>query len=80
MSGALPTTMSSPNGTTRTAELMERLLLTKEHVAELLGVPVATVEYLHRMDSLPAVKVGKRLAWKPEAVQLYVRKLEPEKG
>lgn len=58
--------------------LMGRLLLSREQVAVVLGVPEPTVEYLHRMKQLRAVKVGKFNMWKPEAVQQYVDALEPE--
>lgn len=62
-----------------TSELLSRLLLTREQVGELLGVPPKTVDYLHRMRQLRAVKVGKFCMWKPETVRRYVGTLEPEK-
>ena len=62
-----------------TAELMSRLLLNREQVAELLGVPPETIGNLHRVKLLPAVRVGKRLCWKPDTVKMYVDSLEPEK-
>lgn len=60
-------------------QLLSRLLLTRDQVSEVLGVPPKTVSYLHRMRQLPAVKVGKFCMWKPEAVRQYVGTLEPEK-
>lgn len=60
-------------------QLLSRLLLTREQVSTVLGVPPKTVNYLHRMGQLPAVKVGKFCMWKPETVRHYVSTLEPEK-
>lgn len=59
-----------------TEELLSRLLLSREQVAELLGVPPATVDNLHRTRQLPAVQVGKYNRWKPEAVRRFVEQLE----
>ena len=61
-----------------TAELMAKLLLTREEVSQLLEVPADTITNLHRVRLLPGVKVGKHLRWKPEAVQEYVDGLAPE--
>ena len=60
------------------AELMSRLLLTKEEVAAVLGVPVGTVEYLARMKDLPGVMVGKHKMWKPQTVKAFVEGLEED--
>ncbi len=60
-----------------TSETMGRLLLTRDQVAEVLGVPVETVDGLHRAKLLRAVRVGKHNRWRPEAVQSYVDGLEP---
>ena len=65
--------------TATSEQLLSRLLLTREQVSAVLGVPPKTVDYLHRMRQLPAVKVGKFCMWKPEAVRQYVSTLEPEK-
>ena len=59
--------------------LLSRLLLTREQVSAVLGVPPKTVNYLHRMGQLPAVKVGKFCMWKPETVRRFVGTLEPAK-
>jgi excisionase family DNA binding protein len=61
----------------RTAELLGRLLLGKSEVAELLGVSEKSIEYLHRVRELPAVKVGKSLHWKPQTVAEFVERLQP---
>ncbi len=60
-------------------QLLSRLLLTREQVSAVLGVPPKTVTYLHRMRQLPAVNVGIFCMWKPDAVRHYVDTLEPEK-
>ncbi len=58
--------------------MLEKLLLSKAEVSQSLGVPIATVLYLHRMGLLPACKVGRFLTWKPEAVREYAENLKPE--
>lgn len=55
----------------RTDTLMGRLLLTREQVASVLGVPNPTVEYHHRVRQLRVVRVGKYNMWKPEVVRQY---------
>ena len=62
----------------RTRELMDRLLVDRDQVAELLGTRVGTVDYLHRVGKLPAVKVGRDLHWKPEAVKTFVDGLQDD--
>ncbi len=62
----------------KTAELMAKLLLTREEVSQLLEVPPDTIANLHRVRLLPGVKVGKHLRWKPEDVRQYVDGLGPE--
>ena len=57
-------------------ELMERLLLTREETARVLSIAPESVTYLHRVKSLPAVRVGRQLRWKPETVREYVKSLE----
>ena len=64
----------------KTAELMAKLLLTREEVSQLLVVPPDTITNLHRIRLLSGVKVGKHLRWKPEAVRQYVESLGPENG
>ena len=61
-----------------TAELMGKLLLTREEVSQLLEVPPDTIANLHRVRLLLGVKVGKHLRWKPEDVRQYVDGLGPE--
>lgn len=61
-----------------TAQLMAKLLLTREEVSQLLEVPADTIANLHRVRLLPGVKVGKHLRWKPEDVRQYVESLAPE--
>ena len=61
-----------------TAELMVKLLLTREEVSQLLVVPPDTITNLHRVRLLSGVKVGKHLRWKPDAVRQYVESLGPE--
>ena len=59
-------------------ELMTRLLLTREETAWVLSIAPESVTYLLRMKSLPAVKVGKELRWKPSAVKAFVEGLEED--
>lgn len=48
-------------------------LLTIEEVAEYLRVPVLTVRWLRQEGRFcPAVKVGRRLAWKRSAIVSWV--------
>ena len=58
--------------------LMRQLLLNRDQVAALLGVPAKTVDYLHRMRQLPAVRVGKFNIWKPQTLREFVDLLEPK--
>ncbi|UCE61276.1 MAG: helix-turn-helix domain-containing protein [Phycisphaerales bacterium] len=67
-----------PVSTDSTDTLMRRLLLSREQVAALLGVPESSVDYLHRVKQLRAVKVGKMNRWKPAAVREFVDRLEAE--
>lgn len=55
-----------------TAELMARLVLSRDEVATLLNVEPATVANLHRLGRLRAAKIGRELRWLPSAVQAYV--------
>jgi excisionase family DNA binding protein len=64
----------------RTAELMGKLVLTREETAEVLSVPPGTVDYLHRVRRLPAVRVGKENRWKPDTIRRYVESLQPERN
>lgn len=54
-------------------------LLTVEQVAEMLGVSAAWV-YQHscgmRRPSLPSVKLGKAVRFRPESVQEFVTEME----
>lgn len=70
----------STEATSRTEELMSKLVLTREETAELLSVEPGTVDYLHRVRRLPAVRVGKENRWKPDTVREYVKSLEPERN
>jgi len=66
------------DGIDRTPQFMRRLLLTREQVAEVLGVDAGCIDYLHRIRRLPGCRVGKGLRWKPATVREYVKTLEPE--
>ena len=66
-------------GEETTEDLLSRLLLTREQVAKLLGVPLNSIDNLHRTRQLRAVQVGKYNLWKPEDVRRFVKALEPEK-
>ena len=70
--------MSTAPTNTSTAELLTRLLLTREDVAMILGVDGVTVDNLHRLRRLRAVRVGRENRWKPQAVRDFVETLEPE--
>ena len=71
------TTTESTNGTgTNTDDLMSRLLLDRDQVAELLSVPVSTVTALHESRLLRGVKVTKFVRWRPEDVRAFVESLE----
>lgn len=72
------TEQQPPNGTTRTAELMERLLLTREQVGVLLAVDEGAVDHLHRIGKLVACKVGKGNRWRPADVRAFVEGLQPD--
>ena len=61
-----------------TAELMAKLLLTREEVSQLLEVPPDTIANLHRVRLLSGVKIGKHLRWRPGDVLQYVESLGPE--
>ncbi|UCE62054.1 MAG: helix-turn-helix domain-containing protein [Phycisphaerales bacterium] len=74
MSDATPLPVSADT----TDALMRRLLLTREQVAELLGVPESSVDYMHRVKRLRAVRVGGHNRWKPAALKDFVDQLEPE--
>lgn len=54
------------------------ILLTKAEVGEVLRVPAATIENLHRVGQLRGVMVGKHLLWKPETVRRFVEGLSEE--
>ena len=68
---------TDPTNTT-TAELLTRLLLDRDQVASILGVDCSTVDNLHRLRRLRAVRVGRQNRWKPQAVRDFVETLEPE--
>ena len=61
-----------------TAQLMAKLLLTREEVSQLLAVPADTIANLHRVRLLSGVKVGKHLRWTPESVRQFVEGLNPD--
>ena len=61
-----------------THQLLSRLLLNRAQVASVLDVPAETVDYLHRVRKLRAVRVGKFNRWRPRDVQAYVDTLENE--
>lgn len=57
---------------------MNASLLTPEDVATLLGVEVKTLYNWRSAGVGPvALKVGKYLRWRPEAVDAYLASLEP---
>ena len=58
-----------------TQALMDRLLLSRDQVAEVLGVDSATIETLHRNGTLRGRRVGKELHWRPEWVRMFVEEL-----
>ncbi len=70
--------MSTAPTTTSTAELLTRLLLDRDQVAAILGVDGATIDNLHRVRRLRAVRVGRENRWKPQSVREFVENLEPE--
>ena len=51
------------------------LVLNRERVAELLDVPLATIDNLHRVGALPGLKIGKHLRWDIRDVRAYIDKL-----
>lgn len=61
-----------------TQELLNRLLLTRDEVSQLLAVPESTIGNLHRYGTLPGRRVGKYLRWHPDVVAAYVKRLEEE--
>ena len=71
------TTTESTNGTeVNTADLLSRLLLNRDEVAALLGVPPSTVTALHEGRVLRGVKISKYIRWRPEDVRAFVEGLE----
>ena len=56
----------------------QRLVLTREQVAEMLQVPPDTVNNLHRVGQLCGVKVGKHLRWRFGDVERFVNGLGRE--
>ena len=60
-----------------TEALLGRLLLTRDEVAQLLSVKPSTINHLHRIHKLPAVRVGLKNLWKPETVREFVEGLRP---
>lgn len=59
-----------------TIETLNRLVLTKEQVAQMLQVPVDTVGGLHRTGQLPGFMIGKHLRWTQQGVQEFVEKIQ----
>ncbi len=55
------------------------IVLDVQGVADWLTVPVATVENLHRVGALRAIKIGKHNRWRRQDVEAFVRDAEPEK-
>lgn len=68
----------STDSTNTPDELLTRLLLDRDQVASILGVDGATVDNLHRVRRLRAVRVGRENRWKPQTVRDFVESLEPE--
>lgn len=58
--------------------LSQSVLLTRDEVALVLRTDPGSVDYLHRMKLLRAVKVGKTNRWKPNDVRAYVESLVAE--
>lgn len=56
---------------------MEKLLLTPEEAAELLGVGRSTVYDLLRLGLLPSVKIGRSRRVRVSSLRDYVATLEP---
>ena len=63
---------------TTTANGLPPIVLDAQGVADRLTVPVATVENLHRVGALRAIKVGKHNRWRVDDVESFVRDAEPE--
>ncbi|NAZ80803.1 helix-turn-helix domain-containing protein [Kineococcus sp. R8] len=55
--------------------MMEKLLLSPEEAAEVLGVGRSTVYDLMRMRLLPSVKIGRSRRIPVEALRQYVQRL-----
>lgn len=51
-------------------------LLTSDDVAEMLGVPRSTVQYLSRTGSLPTVHIGRTHRYRREAVEKWIEENE----
>lgn len=50
----------------------DRLLLTKEEAAKLLGVSVRSIEYLRERGRLKSVRVGKAFHFRPTALEQFI--------
>jgi excisionase family DNA binding protein len=48
-----------------------RLPLSREQVAKYLGVSVGTVDNMRKRQGLPAMKIGTRVVFRPEAVEAW---------
>lgn len=58
--------------------IIERLALTREEAAALLGVPPDTIENQTRCGVLQAVQIGKHKRWTIEDLQAYLTRLRDE--
>ena len=62
--------------TGKTADLLDKLLLTRADVSELLGVKETTVGNLHTAGRLVGHQIGKELRWRPADVRQFVDSLD----
>ena len=60
--------------------VLDKLVWSDEEVALLLGVTPDGVKNLHRVGLLKAVKIGRRLKWRPNDVRAFVKELAAGSG
>ena len=60
-------------------EVLNKLLLTRVEVAKLLETEESTINNLHSVGRLRAVRVGRYNRWKPADVKAFVEQLQPLK-
>jgi len=66
---------NTKNGIAARSILEGAIILTREQVAEILTVSPDSVDNLHRVGKLRAIKLGKHNRWLPDHVRAFVNSL-----